>query len=443
MHPRPSPADRWSLTLALALLFAVGCDDAPGAADAAAPSDATPTIDADVSGDQGVTADRGVEPDAEPPTLVAHTLVSGDGFPDDSFAPLGPDGVVAGARLAVRLALPGDALLTSAGVPVVGGLGNPVAPLILRVFAADGADGAPGSELGAGAIAQLESAPISNPPMSARWATARFDPPLAVSGEAVFVAAEWPEVEPEQTAFTGLDLHPAQTGGWVFIPGEGWVALADALVPELQPAEPLAQATVSIDARLVADDPVMLSNTGLHCPDYGPGMLTNETAGGWSVTRLTPAGWPFQVEQIGYELVHRPGQGPPGCTATAPHAVVVFVSGETPADDAPLLQRFDVALDEGDVPRDHAPVRLDLDEAVTLQQGESLYVAIEMPGDAVRSCLAVCFPEQAPAANFFTQQGPGISPFVTLEEGLNLQPDHLGDPTVKAWGHPAPTDGVD
>ncbi|MCA9543873.1 MAG: hypothetical protein KC613_05765 [Myxococcales bacterium] len=307
----------------------------------------------------------------------------------------------------------------------------------------DGADGAPGSELGAGAIAQLESAPISNPPMSARWATARFDPPLAVSGEAVFVAAEWPEVEPEQTAFTGLDLHPAQTGGWVFIPGEGWVALADALVPELQPAEPLAQATVSIDARLVADDPVMLSNTGLHCPDYGPGMLTNETAGGWSVTRLTPAGWPFQVEQIGYELVHRPGQGPPGCTATAPHAVVVFVSGETPADDAPLLQRFDVALDEGDVPRDHAPVRLDLDEAVTLQQGESLYVAIEMPGDAVRSCLAVCFPEQAPAANFFTQQGPGISPFVTLEEGLNLQPDHLGDPTVKAWGHPAPTDGVD
>lgn len=111
-------------------------------------------------------------------------------------------------------------------------------------------------------------------------------------------------------------------------------------------------------------------------------------AGHLYAVRLVPDAYPFTVTGLHYELI-----GQSYCDITADHHVEVFVSASNnaaPPNEPDLLASIPVA---GVPDGDHRVVELTLDEEIVLQDGASLFVAVELPL-VEQSCIAAC--QQAP-----------------------------------------------
>ncbi len=102
--------------------------------------------------------------------------------------------------------------------------------------------------------------------------------------------------------------------------------------------------------------------------------------------RLTPPSYPFEVTEVHYELLHTPS-GETACDAQPAHRVEVFVAATDIPPATPMITQIDNAAVElsGDGIR---VVKLTLPQPVTLQTGEHLFIAVEMPG--LTACIMTC-----------------------------------------------------
>jgi hypothetical protein len=139
---------------------------------------------------------------------------------------------------------------------------------------------------------------------------------------------------------------------------------------------------------------MLLQNTPAECkvPESISPILPDE-AGHLAATTLTPSAYPFEVTAVAYDVLGTAAAG--ACNSTLAHRVDVFViaGSEPPADpdDAVSVVSLDVAADPAAT--DSRTVEVALDEAIVLEDGQSLVVAVQMVGDAELAtslCLQGC-----------------------------------------------------
>ncbi|MCK6574977.1 hypothetical protein L6V77_28225, partial [Myxococcota bacterium] len=123
-------------------------------------------------------------------------------------------------------------------------------------------------------------------------------------------------------------------------------------------------------------------------------------AGQFGLSRITPPSWPFTATAIEYEMFN--GLRGDGTTNTvdADQRVLVFKGTDVVPDAVPDLLQESIVPAVAGYEASLYTVVLPLDGAVTLTEGEHLFVAIDFPVDGVdlHSAIAAC------------QQGPGGSP---------------------------------
>lgn len=119
-----------------------------------------------------------------------------------------------------------------------------------------------------------------------------------------------------------------------------------------------------------------------------------DEVGHLAATVLTPPTYPFEVAQVAYDLDG--STRPDVCDSMLAHRVELYVIEGTvpPADpaDAVSILTIDVDADEAAVLT--RTVTLDLETPIVLAEGQSLVVAVEMPGndDLSKSlCVVACF----------------------------------------------------
>lgn len=98
--------------------------------------------------------------------------------------------------------------------------------------------------------------------------------------------------------------------------------------------------------------------------------------------RLTPPQYPFIVEQIEYPIGHSTGDDEPRCNASFEHHVFVLSSAElAPPVDLDEAADYVVAgVAEDDIPEGGRYVVVPLDEPITVNDGEHLFVAVQLAG---------------------------------------------------------------
>lgn len=125
--------------------------------------------------------------------------------------------------------------------------------------------------------------------------------------------------------------------------------------------------------------------------------------------RLTPPAYPFTVSRIKYGL----SPSDDICNAGLEHRVDVFVGSAAVPPETP-----DVLVSATTPATDTPPDRIELDVSppVTLEQGEHLFVAIEMVADgAERLCVVTCSgPAAAEDRNYWSNATAPPYPWATL-----------------------------
>jgi hypothetical protein len=433
--PLTAPWHRLIIGLTLAVAGCLGCDSE-------APSNTNPRVEADAGEADGAPLDMMIRDamllDAEPadaytpqPT-TEYELRHDDRYAETSSRGVTHTPLTTGAQLAVGFTAPPSARLTGAHVAVAPS-GSATEPIHVRVFLADGPDGAPSTELTADAArAQLETEPSTRLPFDVGWLWVPFDTPLAVADRPFFIAVEWRHADIMNAPMLGIDLSADQTRGWVKLNGEAWQPLEAAQRAERGPMVPMIRATVAVAVDERPDAPEVLTNASLYCPTYLSGALPGPLRGGWSVTRLSPHTAPFVVHTIGYEL-HQHHT----CTATLPHQVVVFVDGPEPSNTPTVLEAFDCQVAHDSLRGAVAPVFIALSTPAQINVGQYLDVGVELPGDVPQACIGTCFTDPVAENNWFSLSGPPVFDFSTLRDagGPELR-DGYGDVSVQAYGHP-------
>ncbi len=157
-----------------------------------------------------------------------------------------------------------------------------------------------------------------------------------------------------------------------------------------------ADADTDTDADADADadadtdtEPGTLSNNP-HCPCSGWLFPNAGEEGQLAAARLVPDSHPFTVTDIAYPLAGGSDHGSVDCVNGRAHRVEVFVGSDTFPEASPSqVQVIDVPeTANSDADR---RVELTLDSPVTLNEGESLFVAVELVGSHPRvSCMLTC-----------------------------------------------------
>jgi hypothetical protein len=122
-----------------------------------------------------------------------------------------------------------------------------------------------------------------------------------------------------------------------------------------------------------------------------------DEAGHLAATRLTPDAYPFVVERIEYTA------GSPDvieCNGGLSHRVEVYVSKDaapstSPSQDGTLVDTITVAAEEGAAAPHVRWVSVELNKELVLQEGESVYIAVEQAGNdsanpTEATCLVAC-----------------------------------------------------
>lgn len=111
-------------------------------------------------------------------------------------------------------------------------------------------------------------------------------------------------------------------------------------------------------------------------------------SGHWLAMPLKPAEYPFTVREIQYELGSATD---PPCSTLTPHKVQLFIGQSLVPPESPTIERsFETNVEAGRV---RALIRHGVEPAITLEEGEVLFVAIEQPnGAAGFPCPVSCRP---------------------------------------------------
>lgn len=117
--------------------------------------------------------------------------------------------------------------------------------------------------------------------------------------------------------------------------------------------------------------------------------LPNE-ADSWFATRLRPLAWPATITDIAYGLPHNAE-----CDAGLAHTVIVFPvdAGVPVADPASVPGAQTLSVQVSPEGTGLVPIELELDEAITLTEGQDLFIAVQttVTADASASiCIAAC-----------------------------------------------------
>ncbi len=148
-------------------------------------------------------------------------------------------------------------------------------------------------------------------------------------------------------------------------------------------------------------------------------------AGFWAAARLEPASLPFTVEAVAYQL-----SAGAGCSTGIGHRVIAFVGDSNrPAAEPSRLATWAIPSDQAVAgPRTR---RLVLDEPRVLEDGEQLYVAVEMPiVDGQSLCLSVCPENDRSDTAWWSNAAAAPYGWVELESfGLK------GEIRISALGH--------
>lgn len=108
----------------------------------------------------------------------------------------------------------------------------------------------------------------------------------------------------------------------------------------------------------------------------------------WLAMPLQPDNYPFTVREIQYELG---SAADPACSSLIAHQVQVFVGTSlTPPDSPTIAQTFMTEVETGQV---RAMVRHAVEPAITLEEGDVLFIAIQQPqGAGGFPCPVSCRP---------------------------------------------------
>jgi hypothetical protein len=165
---------------------------------------------------------------------------------------------------------------------------------------------------------------------------------------------------------------------------------------------------------------------------YAVFPLLPDELGHYAATHLTPPAYPFAVTRVAYDLVAPSGVAQ--CTDLSfAHEVQLIVTS------APLPPASPSTADGTTVTTIAVPagatgarvVELALATPITLTTGQSLYVAVEMAGDATHAlCLGRCVEEPAPDGQDYWS-GAASEPF----SWTDLAEYDLASFTIRAYGH--------
>ena len=144
--------------------------------------------------------------------------------------------------------------------------------------------------------------------------------------------------------------------------------------------------------------------------------------GAWALARLTPPGYPFTVTRVRYRL----GQGKAGnvtCDASLEHRVRLFASADTvPSAEPTLLAELVApAMAPEDISDEGRAIGLELDEPVLVEEGEHLFMAVELLGahpNVMCTYVDTASTAGADRSYWSTAQGPPYSWVQINEFGL-------------------------
>ena len=141
------------------------------------------------------------------------------------------------------------------------------------------------------------------------------------------------------------------------------------------------------DSSNPADD--VLTNFPDPCKSWSAVMPLAGEEGQLAAARLTPTSWPYDVEKVVYQLLHGETEGVE-CNAGRSHRVEIFAAvGPTPPTSP--VDALVAVTEEAEVQDTERLVVVDLEPPLTLEQGEDLFVAVELTGiypDV--GCLSMC-----------------------------------------------------
>jgi len=136
--------------------------------------------------------------------------------------------------------------------------------------------------------------------------------------------------------------------------------------------------------------------------------------GDLAVARLTPFAYPFVVDSVRYFLVAEPAIDGYQCVAGMAHEVHLFVAtANDPGAGAQPVASIQVPASSKSQGALYEFAHM-LDQELKLQDGESLFVAIQMNGDPAtktKMCTPACGDTHKADANYWTTDGtqPGAS----------------------------------
>ena len=155
-----------------------------------------------------------------------------------------------------------------------------------------------------------------------------------------------------------------------------------------------------------------------------PGYENNLAA-----VRLEPAMTPFEVSSLEIVVVGKQ-EGP--CNAELPYRVEAYVAeADSPPSSPSLAASFDVARENTAGLEPTQIVTLPMPDALRIEAGQSLFVAVELPflSDRDHACLNVCEDPYVPGVTFWSNASSPPYEWVALESfGINVNLD------VRAYG---------
>jgi len=135
----------------------------------------------------------------------------------------------------------------------------------------------------------------------------------------------------------------------------------------------------------------------------------------WVATRLTPPKYPFVVSAVEYELISGTDSSGYPCEAKTAHRLQVFASDTANPPPSPTVLSEVAVPAATNVPDGVRKVHVDLPQAVTITQGQHLYVAIQNFGtDPVVSCFRMCDQTVKSTIDFWSNANSAPFSWVTL-----------------------------
>ncbi len=135
-----------------------------------------------------------------------------------------------------------------------------------------------------------------------------------------------------------------------------------------------------------SEPPIVLLSNENPCKIGKIGIIPDEgEAGHYYAVRLTPKTYPFTAFRIRYSLWHNPTNL---CDSTLAHKVLVFVGTQTKPEATPTIKDT-LNIPKAPLPSAERLVEQDLTTPLTLQQGEHLFIAVEMAGDTQKGTVCV------------------------------------------------------